>query len=142
LARLGRVGAEGKLMVLPTGIKRLALAAAGAPLVATMTIVMLASPSSAAPQPVKAAVVRQASSGHVFRTLHTGLRVRKRPSTSAKIVAVLGTVGSKVTANCFTHGSTVFGNNVWYHVVKPHNGFVAGFYLGTGGDPAAGIRPC
>ena len=44
--------------------------------------------------------------------------------------------------NCFTHGSTVFGNNVWYHIVKPHNGFVAAFYLGTGGDPAAGIRHC
>ena len=129
-------------MVLPTGIKRLALAAAGAPLVATMTIVMLASPSSAAPQPVKAAVVRQASSGHVFRTLHTGLRVRKRPSTSAKIVAVLGTVGSKVTVNCFTHGSTVLGDSIWYHVVNPHNGFVAGFYLATGGDPAAGVPAC
>ena len=129
-------------MVLPTGIKRLALAAAGAPLVATMTMVMLASPSSAAPQPVQAAVVHQASSGQVFRTLHTGLRVRKRPSTSAKIVDVLGAVGSKVRVNCFTHGSTVFGNNVWYHIVKPHNGFVAGFYLGTGGDPAAGIRRC
>jgi hypothetical protein len=129
-------------MVLPTGIKRLALAAAGAPLVATMTIVMLASPSSAAPQPVKAAVVSHASSDHVFRTLHTGLRVRKRPSTSAKIVAVLGAVGSKVTVNCFTRGSTVSGDNVWYHIVQPRDGFVAGFYLATGGDPAAGVRAC
>ena len=59
-------------MVLPTGIKRLALAAAGAPLVATMTIVMLAGPSSAASQPVKAAVVSHASSDHVFRTLKRG----------------------------------------------------------------------
>ena len=129
-------------MVLPTGIKRLALAVAGAPLVATMTTVMLASPSSAASRPVMAAVVRQAPSGHVFRTLHTGLRVRRRPSTSAKVVHVLGAVGSKVTVNCFTRGTTVFGNNVWYHIVKPHHGFVAGFYLGTGGDPAAGIRHC
>ena len=129
-------------MVLPTGIKRLALAAAGAPLVATMTIVMLASPSSAAPQPVKAAVVSHASSDHVFRTLHTGLRVRKRPSTSAKIVAVLGAVGSKVTVNCFTRGSTVSGDNVWYHIVQPRDGFVAGFYLATGGNPAAGVRAC
>jgi hypothetical protein len=103
---------------------------------------MLASPSSAAPQPVKAAVVRQASSDHVFRTLHTGLRVRKRPNTSAKIVAVLGAVGSKVTVNCFTHGSTVLGDSIWYHIVKPHDGFVAGFYLGTGGDPAAGVPAC
>jgi hypothetical protein len=107
-----------------------------------MTIVMLASPSSAAPQPVKAAVVSHASSDHVFRTLHTGLRVRKRPSTSAKIVAVLGAVGSKVTVNCFTRGSTVSGDNVWYHIVQPRDGFVAGFYLATGGDPAAGIRHC
>jgi len=114
-------------MVLPTGIKRLALAAAGAPLVATMTIVMLASPSSAAPQPVKAAVVSHASSDHVFRTLHTGLRVRKRPSTSAKVVAVLGAVGSKVTVNCFTHGSTVSGESVWYHVINQHDGCVASF---------------
>ena len=94
--------------------------------------------AAAAAAGVPACAVRQ----RTFRTLHTGLRVRKRPSTSAKIVAVLGTVGSKVTVNCFTHGSTVFGNNVWYHIVKPHNGFVAGFYLGTGGDPAAGIRHC
>jgi Bacterial SH3 domain len=129
-------------MVLPTGIRRLALAAAGAPLVATMTTVMLASPSSAAPQAVKAAAVRQASSGHVFRTLHTGLRVRRRPNTSAKVVDVLGVVGSKVTVNCFTHGSTVLGDSIWYHIVKPRDGFVAGFYLGTGGDPAAGIRHC
>jgi hypothetical protein len=129
-------------MVVPTGIKRLALAAASAPLVATMTTVMLASPSSAATQPVRAAVVRQASSGHVFRTLHTGLRVRQLPSTSAKVVAVLGAVGSKVTVNCFTRGSTVLGDNVWYHIVKPHNGFVAGFYLATGGDPAAGVPAC
>ena len=129
-------------MVLPTGIRRLALAAAGAPLVAAMTTVMLASPSSAAPQPVKAAVVRQASSDHVFRTLHTGLRVRKRPSTSAKIVAVLGAVGSEVTVNCFTRGSTVLGDSIWYHIVKPHNGYEAGFYLATGGDPAAGVPAC
>jgi hypothetical protein len=129
-------------MVLSTRIKRLALAAASAPLVAAMTTVMLASPSSAAPQPVKAAVVRQASSDHVFRTLHTGLRVRKRPSTSAKIVAVLGAVGSKVTVNCFTRGSTVLGDNVWYHIVQPRDGFVAGLYLATGGDPAVGIRHC
>ena len=80
------------------------------------------------------------------------------PATSAKVASksaviacqwanalgasVIGTVGTKVTVNCFTHGSTVLGDSIWYHVVKPHNGFVAGFYLGTGGDPAAGIRHC
>jgi hypothetical protein len=129
-------------MVLPTGIKRLALAVAGAPLVATMTTVMLASPSSAASRPVMAAVVRQAPSGHVFRTLHTGLRVRRRPSTSAKVVHVLGAVGSKVTVNCFTRGTPVLGDSIWYHIVNPRNGFVAGFYLATGGDPAAGVPAC
>ena len=36
----------------------------------------------------------------------------------------------------------VFGDSIWYHIVKPARGFVAGFYLDTGHDPAAGIRPC
>jgi hypothetical protein len=44
--------------------------------------------------------------------------------------------------NCYAIGGSVFGDSVWYHLVAPHHGFVAGFYLGTGRDPAAGIRRC
>jgi hypothetical protein len=139
---LGRVDGEGKLMGWPTGIKRLVLAAAGVPLVATMTAVMLAAPASAAPQPAQAALVRQASPGHVYITLIKGLHVRKAPAPAAPVVAVLGPAGTKVRVACFAVGKPVFGDKIWYLIVAPHTGFVAGFYLGTGRDPAVGIPAC
>jgi hypothetical protein len=129
-------------MGLPTGIRRLALVTAGAPLVAAMATVMFASPSLAASQSAKAAVTAQASSDHVYSTLVHGLHVRKKPTTAATAVAVLGPAGAEVVVNCYAFGSSVFGDNVWYHIVKPLSGFVTGFYLNTGRDPAPGIRHC
>jgi hypothetical protein len=129
-------------MALSAGIRRLALFAAGVPLVATMATVMFAGPSLAASQPAKAALTAQGSPLHVQATLANGLHVRKRPTTAAPAVAVLGPAGSRVDVNCFAFGSSVFGDSVWYHIVHPFSGFVAGFYLDTGRDPAPGIPAC
>jgi hypothetical protein len=129
-------------MAVPTGIKRLALVTAGMPLVAAMATIMFASPSLAASQSAKAVLTVQASTNHVYSTTHHGLHVRKAPTTAAPAVAVLGPRGTEVTVNCFALGTSVFGDSVWYHIVKPAHGFVAGFYLDTGRDPAAGIRHC
>jgi len=129
-------------MALPTGIKRLALVTAGVPLVAAMATVMFASPSLAASQAAKTAATAQGSSDHVYRTLARGLHVRQRPTTAATVVAVLGPAGSEVVVNCYAFGSSVFGDSVWYHIVQPLHGYVAGFYLDTGRDPAPGIRHC
>jgi hypothetical protein len=60
----------------------------------------------------------------------------------ATTIVRLGPAGTKVTVNCFVVGKPVFGDSVWYHIVKPASGFVAGFYLDTGRDPAPGIRHC
>jgi hypothetical protein len=103
---------------------------------------MFASPSLAASQSAKAAVTAQASSDHVYSTLVHGLHVRQKPTTVATVVAVLGPAGSQVVVNCYAFGSSVFGDNVWYHIVKPLSGFVTGFYLNTGRDPAAGVPAC
>jgi len=118
-------------MALPTRIKRLAMAT-----------IMFASPSLAASQSAKAVLTVQGSSDHVYSTLAHGLHVRVGPTTAATTVAVLGAKGSEVTVNCFAVGSSVFGDSVWYHIVKPLSGFVAGFYLDTGRDPAPGIPAC
>ena len=107
-----------------------------------MATVMFASPSLAASQSAKAVLTAQASSDHVYSTLAHGLHVRKRPATAATAVAVLGPAGSEVVVNCFAVGSPVFGDSVWYHITKPLSGFVAGFYLDTGRDPAPGIGHC
>ena len=128
-------------MVLPTRIGRLAIIAAGVPLAATMTTMMLASPVAAAPA-ANAALARPAAAVHHYRTVVTGLRVRRAPHTRAPVVHVLGAAGSPVSVNCFAVGSPVGGDRIWYHIVAPHAGFVAGFYLNTGRDPAAGVPAC
>ena len=128
-------------MVLPTRIRRLALMAAGVPLAATMTTMMLASPVAAAPA-ANAALARPAAAVHHYRTVVTGLRVRKAPHTRAPVVHVLGAAGTRVSVSCFAVGSPVGGDRIWYHIVAPHNGFVAGVHLNTGQDPARGVRHC
>jgi len=128
-------------MVLPTRIRRLALIAAGVPLAATMTTMMLASPVAAAPS-ANAALVRPASTVHHYRTVVRHLRVRKAPHTAAPVVHVLGAAGTRVSVTCFAVGSSVNGDRIWYHIVAPAAGFVAGFYLNTGRDPAAGVPAC
>lgn len=43
---------------------------------------------------------------------------------------------------CWARGSSVFGDKIWYVIVTPRAGFVAGYFLSTGRDPAAGIHRC
>lgn len=77
-----------------------------------------------------------------YQTVVAGLRVRNAPSASAPVIGMLGAVGSRAGVNCYALGSSVSGDSVWYHLVSPDIGYVAGFYLNTGHDPAAGIPQC
>jgi hypothetical protein len=79
---------------------------------------------------------------HTFQTIVMGLRVRSAPSTSAQIVGGLGGVGTRVSVDCYAVGASVFGDQAWYHIVAPVTGYVAGFYLNTGRDPAPGVPRC
>ena len=86
--------------------------------------------------------VRLGGVQHAYQTVVTGLRVRSAPGTSAATVAVLGAAGTRVAVDCWTLGTSVFGDSAWYHLVAPYTGYVAGFYLNTGRDPAAGVPRC
>jgi len=86
--------------------------------------------------------VRLPAVQHTYQTIVTGLRVRNAPNTSAKVAAVLGASGSSVVVDCYTLGSAVFGDSAWYHLVAPSTGYVAGYYLKTGHDPATGVPLC
>ena len=77
-----------------------------------------------------------------YKTVVASLLVRSAPRTSAAIVDTLGGAGSRVAVNCYALGSSVSRDRVWYHLVAPHPGYAAGFYLNTGGDPAHGIPQC
>ena len=79
---------------------------------------------------------------HAYQTVVAGLRVRTAPRTSAQTVAVLGAAGSQVAVDCYATGTAVSGDSIWYHIVAPSTGYVAGYYLNSGRDPAAGVRQC
>jgi Domain of unknown function (DUF1906) len=86
--------------------------------------------------------VRLPAVEHAYKTLVASLRVRSAPRTTAAPVAVLGAAGTRVAVDCWALGNSVFGDSAWYHIVAPYTGYVAGFYLNTGRDPAAGIPRC
>jgi hypothetical protein len=77
-----------------------------------------------------------------YRTLVAGLRIRSGTSSRFRVVSVLGRAGSKVVVDCWTLGENISGDRVWYHLVSPRRGFVAGFHLDTGRDPALGVPHC
>jgi hypothetical protein len=79
---------------------------------------------------------------HAYKTVVTGLRVRSAARTSAATIAVLGAAGASVAVDCYKLGTSVNGDSAWYHTVAPYKGYVAGFYLSTGRDPAAGVPRC
>jgi hypothetical protein len=79
---------------------------------------------------------------HAYQTVVAALRVHSAPRTSAATVAVLGAAGTRVAVDCYTLGTSVSGDSAWYHLVAPYTGYVAGFYLSTGRDPAAGVPRC
>jgi Domain of unknown function (DUF1906) len=86
--------------------------------------------------------VHLAAVQHTYQTVVKGLRVHNAPSTSAATVGAIGATGSRVTVDCYAVGTAVFGDHAWYHLVAPLTGYVAGYYLNTGVDPAAGVPLC
>jgi len=86
--------------------------------------------------------VRLAVALRTYQTVVPGLLVHNAPQASAAMVDVLGVTGSRVAVNCYALGDSVSGDSVWYHLVAPHTGYAAGFYLSTGHDPAHGIPQC
>jgi Rv2525c-like, glycoside hydrolase-like domain len=77
-----------------------------------------------------------------YQTIAAGLQVRNAPQALAPVVGMLGAAGSSVGVSCYALGSSVSGDSVWYHLASPDIGYVTGYYLNTGVDPAAGIPQC
>jgi uncharacterized protein YgiM (DUF1202 family) len=89
-----------------------------------------------------AGVAKCRSFSRPYHTVVKGLHVRTRPTTAARITTVLGKVGTKITVNCYSRGQDISGDPIWYHIVTPRAGYVAGLNLDTGYDPAAGVPAC
>ncbi|HXW44507.1 MAG TPA: hypothetical protein VEL03_06960 [Streptosporangiaceae bacterium] len=89
--------------------------------------------------------VRRCRPPQFRRTYHAlvrGVHIRYWPAAFAQRLATLGRVGTRVSVNCYTYGQDIQGDRVWYHVVRPMAGYVAGLHLNTGRDPASGVPRC
>lgn len=78
----------------------------------------------------------------VYRTRIAALRIRSGPGIRFLTLGRTGRAGSEVTVTCWTRGQRIYGDPIWYHLIKPLHGFAAGFYLNTGPDPARGVPHC
>jgi hypothetical protein len=77
-----------------------------------------------------------------YHALVAGVHIRYWPAAYAQRMATLARVGDRVTVTCYTDGQDIQGDRIWYHVVKPSTGYVAGLHLNTGRDPAPGVPRC
>jgi uncharacterized protein YgiM (DUF1202 family) len=71
-----------------------------------------------------------------------GLHVRSHPSNRSALVAKLGKRGTRVTITCWTKGTPVVGNPVWYHLSGPRRGYVTSYYIKTRIAPYPGLARC
>ena len=114
---------------------RKALLGGLATVVAVATMLVPVTPAQATPTPVPVALAFTTTADHVH--------VRDLPiATRSAILATLGPAGTWVVLTCYSQGQSVFGDQIWYHAVAPVAGYVAGFYLNSGADPAAGVARC
>ncbi len=74
------------------------------------------------------------------------LNVRLGPSLSEPVMS-RAPQGKWMALHCWTYGDVIHGDSVWYHITwvssfDGHSGYVAGYYMDTGPDPAPGIPRC
>jgi uncharacterized protein YraI len=84
-----------------------------------------------------------APNDHKFTTV-AAVNVRQGPGTSYPITRTLPS-GSVFYTTCWTTGSSVNGDNIWYYDDDQntyYTDFVAGYYLNTGHDPNPTVPEC
>ena len=77
-----------------------------------------------------------------LRTLVDRVHVRSAPTRHAHIVGTIRKSGTAVAVSCYTMGSSVAGNPVWYRISAPENGYITSYYTATHLDPVAGVSRC
>jgi hypothetical protein len=81
-----------------------------------------------------------------YRTTGTHVRIRQAPTATSAIVTTLGSTGTSVSLTCYLTGQSVFGDAYWYRATysgasSDDHGYIAGYWLNTGPDPAENALP-
>ncbi|MCW2640778.1 MAG: hypothetical protein JWP76_3084 [Dactylosporangium sp.] len=96
-------------------------------------------PATAGPTPPA-----EGSRPMTFTTRSAAVRIRAQPNTgtTSRIVGTIDKAGTGIAVACYVTGQAIAGNNIWYRTVNPAGHYIAGRYLTTGHDPAAGVVRC
>jgi len=68
------------------------------------------------------------------RTSIEGLQVRSGPGTGHGVVATIPEAGTPVRVSCWQRGEPVRGDDVWYRIGSPEQGWVTNYYIRTTRD--------
>jgi hypothetical protein len=77
-----------------------------------------------------------------LRTLVANVRVRTGPDLSARVTGHIKRRGTMVRIACYSDGSLLAGNPVWYRLSSPVRGYVTSYYMNSHYDPVAGVARC
>jgi len=78
----------------------------------------------------------------IYLTVGTRVNLRSSPNTNSAIVANMVQSGTEVSLSCYVGGQSVFGDVYWYKAsFGTSHGYVSGYWVNTGPDPAATALP-
>jgi hypothetical protein len=77
-----------------------------------------------------------------YETVGSEVRLREAATTGSAIVTTMRPYGAGVVLSCYEYGQSVFGDSTWYRASYGLlNGYVAGYWVDTGPDPASDSLP-
>jgi Bacterial SH3 domain len=72
-----------------------------------------------------------------YRTVGTDVNLRSGPNTGSSVITTMSDLGSPVTLTCYVAGTSIAGDLWWYRAsFISARGYVSGFWVNTGPDPA------
>jgi Bacterial SH3 domain len=72
-----------------------------------------------------------------YRTVGANVNLRSGPNTSSSVITTMSALGSPVTLTCYVAGTSIAGDPWWYRASFINaRGYVSGFWVNTGPDPA------
>jgi hypothetical protein len=77
-----------------------------------------------------------------YATVGTNVRLRQSATTNSDIVTTMQPHGAGLFLSCYEFGQSIFGDTTWYRArYAAMNGYVAGYWVDTGPDPASDSLP-
>ncbi len=106
-----------------------------------------ASPNASSPKPTgpphsPAATASATPTTATFQTVGTNVNIRAGASTDTAVVTTVRAKASTLRLACYETGQSINGDSSWYRATYgQYRGYIAGYWVDTGPDPAARLLP-